>query len=146
MMKTETLHPYAGRRDRLMQTLLLLLCLLSAKAEAQPLNLSPLVELTEVKNVGLSASNQSKSVIQALWSVNAQTGTNIKSFELNLEVIYADGAVEKFRSTAQGSERRTRFEVPTLHLSPGRPGAELKSFKTSITANFSETASKQGNF
>jgi hypothetical protein len=145
-MKIDTMQTIARRRAALIQVACLLFCLLHGSAEARPFMLAPLVEITEVKNVGISAINQSKSVIQALWSVNAQPSTNIKSFELNLEVTYADGAVEKFRAIAQGSERKTRMEVPTLHVSAGRPGAELKSFKTNITANFSETASKQGNF
>jgi hypothetical protein len=146
MRKTATQQPVAASIETWMRVALLLLCLLQSNAEARPLALSSLIEITEVKNVGLSASNESKSVIQALWSVNAQPGRNIKSFDLTLEVSYADGAVEKFRSTVQGSERKTRFEVPTLHVSSGRPGAELRSFKANITANFSETASKQGNF
>ena len=113
---------------------------------AKPLNLAALIEITEVKNVGLLASNDTKSVIQALWSVNAQPGTNIKSFELILEVTYADGAVEKVKTTANGTDRKARFEVPTLHVSAGRPGAKLRGFTANITANFTETAIKQGNF
>jgi hypothetical protein len=145
-MKMDTTQKAAGRRVSLMGIAVLLFCIFHSKTAAQPLALISLIDITEVKNVGLSANNESKSVIQALWSVNTQPGTTIKSFELNLEVTYADGAVEKFKSTAQGSERKTRFEVPTLHVSAGRPGAELKGFKTNITANFTETVSKQGNF
>jgi hypothetical protein len=120
--------------------------LMTAKTPAGSLPLASLVEIAEVKNVGLSAGNDSKSIIQAQWSVNAQPGTNIKSFELTLEVTYADGAIERFRVTASGADRKARFEVPTLHVSAGRPGAELRSFKTNITANFTETVTKQGNF
>jgi hypothetical protein len=120
--------------------------MMTAKTPVWSLPLAPLVEIAEVKNVGLSAGNDAKSIIQAQWSVNAQPGMNIKSFELILEVTYADGAVEKFRGSANGAERKARFEVPTLHVSAGRPGAELRSFKANITANFTETVTKQGNF
>lgn len=143
-MKIDTTHKSPSRRRILSGTAVVLLCLFHKQIEAQPL--AALIEITEVKNVGLSAINESKSVIQALWSVNAQPGRTIKSFELILEVTYADGAVEKFKATASGTERKTRFEVPTLHVSVGRPGAELRGFKTNITANFTETVTKQGNF
>lgn len=124
-----------------------LLFIMTAKTQAwAAVTLASLVEIGEVKNVGISASNDAKSIIQAQWTVNAQPGTSIKSFELILEVAYADGAVERFRVTANSTERKARFEVPTLHVSAGRPGAELRSFKANITANFTETASKQGNF
>ena len=146
VMKTDTTKKLLRHRDALIRIAVLLLCICSAKTEAQPSAAVPLIEITEVKNVGLSAINDSKSVIQALWSVHAQPGRNIKSFELNLEVTYADGAVEKLRATAPGSERKVRMEVPTLHVSAGRPGAELKSFKANITANFTETVSIQGRF
>lgn len=120
--------------------------IMAAKTAARSATLASLVEIAEVKNVGLSAGSDAKSIIQAQWSVNAQPGTNIKSFELSLDVTYADGAVERFKVTASGAERKARFEVPTLHVSAGRPGAELRSFKANITANFTETATKQGNF
>jgi hypothetical protein len=118
----------------------------TAQTAARSLTRASVVEITEVKNVGLSAGNDTKSIIQVGWSVNAQPNLSIKSLELVLEVTYADGVVEKFRSSASGSTRQARFEVPTLHVSIGRPGAELRSFKANITANFTETATKQGNF
>jgi hypothetical protein len=145
-MKIEMIQKTASRRETLMGIAVLLLGIFHTKTEARSLALSTVIEITEVKNVGLSAINESKSVIQALWSVSAQPGRTIKSFELNLEVTYADGAVEKFKATVSGTERKTRFEVPTLHVSAGRPGAELRGFKAFITANFTETVSKQGNF
>jgi hypothetical protein len=118
----------------------------TAKTPARSLRGASVVEITEVKNVGISAGNDTKSIIQVGWSVNAQPNLSIKSLDLVLEVTYADGVIEKFRSTANGITRQARFEVPTLHVSIGRPGAELRSFKANITANFTETTTKQGNF
>lgn len=120
--------------------------ILAAKTPARTVILASLIEITEVKNLGLSASNETKSVIQALWSINAQSAASIKSFELILEITYQDGAVEKFKTTANSADRKARFEVPTLHPAAGRPGAALRSFKANITAIFTETAIKQGNF
>jgi hypothetical protein len=107
---------------------------------------APLVEITEVKNIGLSASSDAKSILQVVWSVNPQPGLLIRSFDLALDITYADGAVERVKSQANGADRRTRFEVPTLHRSAGRPGAELRSYKADITALYTETVTRQGNF
>ncbi len=120
--------------------------IMTAKTPARSLAVASVVDITDVKNVGLSAGNDSKSIIQVGWSVTAQPNLSIKSFELVVEVTYADGGSERFKTTANGSDRKARFEVPTQHLSTGRPGAGLRSFKANITANFSETAIKQGNF
>ena len=104
------------------------------------------VEIAEVKNVGVSAGNNAKSVIQVKWTAQNQSNVSIKSFDLVVEVAYADGGREKVQATANGSERSARFEVPTVHITPGRPAAELKQFTAQITANLSETTTKQGTF
>jgi len=104
------------------------------------------IEITQVKNLGLSAANAKKSVIEVRWTVRLQSDASLKSFEIALEVRYADGAIEKIKSSASGSSRNARFEVPTLHASPGLAAAEMKDFKINIIANYTETASKQGSF
>ena len=103
------------------------------------------IEIVEVKNLGISAANDAKSIIEVRWAIRFPPETSVKSFDINLEVRYADKAKEKIKATANGSASSARFEVPTLHLSPGRPGAELRGFEASVTANFSETTTKQGN-
>ena len=100
------------------------------------------IEIVEVKNVGVSASDESKSVIQLKWKAD----TDAKTFDVAIEVGYADGAVQRARNSVSGSARSARFEVPTSHFTPGRPGAELKSFKASVTASITETATRQGSF
>jgi hypothetical protein len=104
------------------------------------------VEIVEVKNVGLAAADQSKSIIQVKWSAAPQTGTSIKSFDVAIEVAYADGSSERAKTTVAGTARSARFELPTLHFSTGRPGAEMKTFKVNIAVSLTETASKQGSF
>ena len=103
------------------------------------------IDIIEVKNVGISAASDSKSVIQVRWAAKLPPGTNVKSFDVSLEVQYADRTKEKIKNTVNGSAASVRFEVPTLHLSPGRPAAELRTFEATVTANYSETATKQGN-
>lgn len=101
------------------------------------------LEIAEVRNVGASASNEAHSIIQVSWKVGAGPEVKIRGFELQLEATYADGALEKAQSRTNGTARSSRFEVPTLHRSPGGPAAEIKSFKVTVTATYSETVSIQ---
>ncbi len=112
---------------------------------ARALNVATRIEIIEVKTVGISASDNAKSIIQIKWLAEPQPGTAIKSFDLLLEVTYADGAIEKVKTTANGSQRNARFELPTVHFAAGRAAAELRSFKASITANTAETTTKAGS-
>lgn len=101
------------------------------------------VEITEVKNVGVSAANETKSIIEIRWQTNFAPNTNVKSFDLKLEVTYEDGAVVTAQSSVSGTTRSGRVEVPTTHTSLGRPPAAMKSFRASVTITFSETTTKQ---
>jgi len=101
------------------------------------------IEITEIKNAGVSAAKETHSIVQISWTTQGAPEVKISSFELLLEVTYADGFVEKSPAKATGSARSSRFEVPTLHRVPSQPAAEMKSFKVNITANYSETTTKQ---
>jgi len=101
------------------------------------------LEITEIKNAGVSAARETHSIVQVSWATPSTFDGKISSFELLLEVTYADGFVEKAPAKSPGSARTTRFEVPTLHRRPNQPAAEMKSFRISITANSSETTTKQ---
>lgn len=125
--------------------ILLAVTALAGTVAAQSAGSSSSIDIVEVKNVGISAANDSKSVVQVKWAAKLPPGTNVKSFDVTLEVQYADRTKEKIKNTVSGSANTARFEVPTLHLSPGRPAAELRTFEATVTANFSETATKQGN-
>ena len=104
------------------------------------------IEITEVKNVGISAANEARSIIQVNWTVKLSPDTAVKSFDVNVEIIYADGGLEKARASVSGQSRNARIEVPTLHKAAGRLAAEMKSFKAIVTAAMSETATRQGSF
>lgn len=103
------------------------------------------IEILGVKNVGVSAADDAKSILQITWAVEAQSGATVKSFEVVLEVSYADGSTQKVRATVAGTARHARFEVPTVQQVAGRPAAELKQFKASVTANTSETTTRIGS-
>lgn len=118
---------------------LLVMCLLTAGVQAS----GKQVEITEIKNLGTSALKETHSIVQVSWSTASGAELTNVSFELSLEVSYADGFVEKAQARAAGGVRTNRFEVPTLHRSVNQPAAEIKSFKVVITANYSETTTKQ---
>jgi competence protein ComGC len=101
------------------------------------------IEITEIKNMGVSAQKETHSIIQVSWTAQGAPELKHVSFELSLEVTYADGFVEQSQAKAPGGARTGRFEVPTLHRAGNQPAAEMKSFKASITANYSETTTKQ---
>ena len=125
--------------------ILLVVTVSTATVAAQSASSSASIDIVEVKNVGLSAANDSKSVIQVKWAAKLPPGTSVKSFDVSLEVQYADKTKERIKNTVSGTAVSARFEVPTLHVTPGRPAAELRSFEATVTANFSETATKQGS-
>lgn len=118
---------------------LLVLSLLAAGVRAS----AGKTEITEIKNMGVSAVKETHSIIQVSWTAQGAPELKNVSFELSLEVTYADGFVEQSQAKAPGSARTGRFEIPTLHRAGNQPAAEMKSFKASITANYSETATKQ---
>jgi hypothetical protein len=134
-----------GSKPILGLLMLLAVTALAAKVAAQSAGGPSSIEIVEVKNVGISAANDAKSVIQVKWAAKLPPGSDVKSFDVSLEVQYADRTKEKIKNTGNGSASSARFEVPTLHLSPGRPAAELRTFEATVTANFSETATKRGN-
>jgi len=123
-------------KHSLMLVLLLFLMALGKASVGQ-------IEITEIKNMGVSALKETNSIIQVSWSAQGAPELKHVSFELSLEVTYADGFVEHSQAKAPGSARTGRFEVPTLHRSGNQPAAEMTSFKASITANYSETTTKQ---
>jgi hypothetical protein len=108
-------------------------------------NFTTRIEIVEVKTVGISAGDNTKSIIQIKWLAESQPGTAIKSFDVFLEVVYADGAIEKVKTNANGSARSARFELQTVHSAAGRAAAELRGFKASVTANTAETTTKTGS-
>ncbi len=101
------------------------------------------VEITEIRNMGVSALKETHSIVQLSWTAQGAPELKHVSFDLYLEVTYADGFVERSQAKAAGSARTGRFEIPTLHRAGNQPAAEMKSFKASITANYSETTTKQ---
>jgi len=126
-------------------SLLLVLACGAEISSAHPLrsNVGSQIEITEIKNAGVSAAKETHSIVQVSWTMQGGSDVKISGFELLLEVTYADGYVEKSPARATGNIRSNRFEVPTLHRTGTQPAAEMKSFKVSITTNYSETATRR---
>jgi hypothetical protein len=101
------------------------------------------IEITEIKNAGVSAAKETHSIVLVSWTTPGMADTKISGFELLLEVTYADGFVEKAQARATGNARSNRFEVSTLHRVGVQPAAEMKGFRVSITANYSETTTRR---
>lgn len=91
------------------------------------------VEVTEIKEVGLSDSDETKSVIEIQWSVKPTLQPNHTVFNVTLEVVYADGAILLFDEQAQSQARSTRIEVPALHIYRGKKPAIIKQIKAFVT-------------
>lgn len=118
--------------------LLLLICTaFEAKAQQSLLiqNETP-VKIVDVKNIGISAANQTKSIIEIRWQADFAPNKTVKSFEIKLEVVYTDGAVITAQSSAQGSARSGRVEIPTTHLYTGQTPAVIKSMKANVVTLF----------
>lgn len=130
---------------RILSILLLLICVAMQKAEAQKMlvQFGGQVEITDVKNIGVSASNEAKSIIEIRWQTNVAPNMSVKSFELKLEVTYTNGAIVTAQSSVTGTARSGRVEVPTTNSSVGRPSSTIKSFRASVTTTFTETTTKQ---
>ena len=97
------------------------------------------VEVVEVKDLGLSDRDESKSLIEVVWRVGNQVQKEkIAAFNLVLFVTYADGTTiterRKFEKTVFGA----RIEVPSVKTFGGRPTAFIKKTEARVSAAISK--------
>lgn len=92
------------------------------------------VEVTQVKEIGLSDSDETKSVIEVKWCVNQAIQPAHSGFNVTVEVIYADGAILIFDEQSKNQVRSTQIEVPTLHIYRGKKPAIIKQIRAFVTA------------
>ena len=92
------------------------------------------VEVTEAKEIGISDSDETKSVIEVKWCVNQKLQTNPTNFNVTVEVTYADGAILIFDDQAQNQARSIQIEVPALHIYRGKKPAIIKQIKAFVVA------------
>lgn len=92
------------------------------------------VEVVEVKDLGLSDRDESKSLIEVRWQIGEIQKDKISAFKLSLSIIYADGTriVEKHKFNKDVFS--VRLEVPSVKRFGGRPTAFIKKIEAGVTA------------
>jgi hypothetical protein len=96
------------------------------------------VEVIEVKDLGLSDRDESKSVIEVHWRVVPVQKEKIASFNVILSVTYADGATITEKRKVERNVLSARIEVPSVRTFGGRPTAFIKKTQARVTAVISK--------
>ncbi len=91
------------------------------------------VEVTEVRDLGVSANDDSKSIIEVKWRVGP-TISAVTSFNLTLSITYADGTILNEQKKSDGKSASARFEVSSAKVSKGKPPAFIKKMNAVVTA------------
>ena len=116
--------------------LLLTLNQISVKAASVP---DIPVEVIEVKDLGLSDRDESKSVIEVRWQSPPSQKVKIVSFNLVLSVTYADGTTITEKRRFEKSAFSARIEIPSVKtLGGGKPSAFIKKLNAKVTATVSK--------
>lgn len=102
-------------------------------ANAQRKDLEVPAEVTEVRNVGLSARDESKSIIEVHWRIGQAQREKAAHFNLILFVTYADGTAISEKRKILNTALTARLEVPSVKTF-GRSSAFIKKMKATVTA------------
>jgi hypothetical protein len=94
------------------------------------------VEVVEIKEIGISNDDESKSVIEIRWRINPVLNSNVSSFKLFLSVTYADGTTLILTQNADAESVLAQIEVPSAKISKRNPPAFIKNLKASVVAVF----------
>ncbi len=92
------------------------------------------VEVLAVKDLGISANDDSKSIIEVRWRINSALIANAASFNLVLSVTYADGTTTNIKRQTDGKSQSMRVEVSSVNISKGKPAAFIKKKIAMVTA------------
>jgi hypothetical protein len=96
------------------------------------------VEVVEVKDLGLSDRDESKSVIEVRWSADSIQKEKIASFVLVLSVTYANGTTVSEKRTAEREARVLQVEVSSVKTFGGRTSAFIKKIDARVVAVLSK--------
>lgn len=96
------------------------------------------VEVTEVKDLGLSDRDELKSLIEVSWRIDSVQKEKVVSFNLLLSVTYADGTAITEKRTVEKSALSARVEVPSVKTFGSRPAAFIKRMDAKVTAVISK--------
>ncbi len=92
------------------------------------------VEVLEIKDLGISANDDSKSIVEVRWRVNPTLVANVASFNLVLSVTYADGTTTYIKRQTDGKSLSMRVEVSSVNISKGKSTAFIKKLNATVTA------------
>jgi hypothetical protein len=92
----------------------------------------------EVKDLGLSDRDESKSVIEVRWNVAPVQREKIVSYSLTLSITYADGSVISEKRKVGREAVSTRIEVPSVKTFGGRATAFIKKIDARVFAVISK--------
>lgn len=96
------------------------------------------VSVVEVKDLGLSDRDESKSVIEVRWSANPIQKEKILSYNLTLSITYADGTTVSTRHKIEPGARSARIEVPSVKPFGGRATAFITKIDARVFAVISK--------
>lgn len=96
------------------------------------------VEVIEIKDLGLSDRDESKSLIEVRWRVDEAQKEKVVSFNLVLSVTYADGITVTEKRKFEKSIFSARVEVPSVKTFGGRPTAFIKKMEARVSAIISK--------
>ena len=92
------------------------------------------VEIVEIRDLGLSESDENKSVIEVRWRVKEIEKEKIVSFNVILFVTYADGTTINEKCNAEKTANSARLEVSSVKTFGNRPPAFIKKLNAKVTA------------
>ncbi len=97
------------------------------------------VEVVEVKDLGLSDRDESKSLIEVRWRVAGQIQKEkIAAFNLVLFVSYADGTTFTEKRKYEKTVFSAQIEVPSVKTFGGRNPAFIKKTEARVSAAISK--------
>jgi hypothetical protein len=96
------------------------------------------VSIVEVKDLGLSDRDESKSVIEVRWNANPIQKEKIVSFNLTLSITYADGTTVSAKRKIEKNALSARVEVPSVKTFGGRATAFIKKIDARVFAVISK--------
>lgn len=95
------------------------------------------VEVVEVRDLGLSDRDESKSLIEVRWNADAVQKEKIVSFNLALCITYADGTTITEKRKFERNVFSARVEVPSVKTFGGRSSAFIKKTEARVSAAIS---------
>ncbi len=92
------------------------------------------VEIIEIKEVGLSDKDETKSVIEIRWRINPTLTADVRSFKILLSVTYADGTAKTVTRYTDEESVSVQIEVPSVNFSTLNTPAFIKNLKAMVIA------------